>query len=106
MVLNCNFITVVLLNLFQTISKSLIDIINEKNGLILSNMDGFKTEFKVEYFLSVETALFVGRIISNTLFILMAFTDSNFIMIIFIIFLIMKMISSIRLQQSVSQYEV
>lgn len=99
---NCNFVTIVLYNLFQTISKGLTDLINEKNVSDFSNVRSIKREFKVEYFLSIETALFVGRVISNGLFICMAFTNANFIMIIFVIFAVMRMVSSARLQSSMN----
>lgn len=102
MLLNCNFITIVLYNLFQTISKGLTDLINEKNVSNFSNIKSLKQEYKVEYFLSIETSLFIGRVISNVLFIFMAFTDSNVIMVIFVIFAIMRAVSSIRLQTSMS----
>lgn len=100
MLLNCNFITIVLYNFFQTISKGLTDLINEKNISNFSNIKTLRKEFKVEYFLSIETSLFIGRVISNTLFIFMAFTNSNIIMTIFVIFAIMRVISSVRLQFS------
>ena len=103
MLLNCNFITIVLYNLFQTISKGLTDLINEKNVSNFSNIKSIKKEFKVEYFLSIETSLFIGRVISNVLFIFMAFTNSNYIMSIFVIFAIMKAVCSIRLQSSMNK---
>ncbi len=102
MLLNCNYVTIILYNLFQTISKGLTDLIIERNVSNFSNTKSLKYEFKVEYFLSIETALFIGRIISNTLFIFMAYTNSNIIMAIFVVFVIMRSISSIRLQLSVS----
>ena len=103
MLLNCNFITIVLYNLFQAISKGLTDLINEKNVSNFSNIKSIKKEFKVEYFLSIETSLFIGRIISNILFIFMAFTNSNYIMTIFVVFAIMRAVSSIRLQSSMNK---
>lgn len=103
MLLNCNFITIVLYNLFQTISKGLTDLINEKNVSNFSNIKSIKKEFKVEYFLSIETSLLIGRVISNVLFIFMAFTNSNYIMAIFVIFAIMRAVSSIRLQSSMNK---
>lgn len=105
MLLNCNFVTIVLYNLFQTISKGLTDLINEKNISNFSNIKAIKQEFKVEYFLSIETSLFIGRVISNVLFIFMAFTNSNFMIIIFVVFAIMRAISSIRLETSMSKCE-
>lgn len=104
MLLNCNFITIVLYNLSQTISKGLIDLINEKNIFVFSNIKAIKQEYKVEYFLSIETSLFIGRVISNVLFILMAFTNTQFIMIIFVVFAIMYAASTIMLQISMQKY--
>lgn len=103
MLLNCNFITIVLYNLFQTISKGLTDLINEKNVSNFSNISAIKKEFKVEYFLSIETSLFIGRVISNVLFIFMAFTNARFIMSIFVLFAIMRAITSIMLQSSMNK---
>ena len=103
MLLNCNFVTVVLYNLFQTISKLLSDLIRERNIFNFSNVEAIKREYKVEYFLTLETALFVGRVISNTLFIFMAFLDANFIMAIFVIFVILQAISVIKLQSDMNK---
>ncbi len=97
MILHCNFFTIVLYHLFQTISKTLTDLVNEKNTSNFSNTEGIRKEFKIEYFLSIETALLMGRVISNSLFILMAFTNSDFIMAIFVGFAAMRAIFSIRL---------
>ena len=98
MLLNCNFVTVVLYNLFQTISKLLSDLITERNVFNFSNFEIIKKEYKVEYFLTLETSLFIGRFISNVLFILMAFLNANFIMAIFVGFVILQAISVIKLQ--------
>ncbi len=103
MLLNCNFVTVVLYNLFQTISKLLSDLIMERNIFNFSNIETIKKEYKVEYFLTLETALFIGRVISNTLFILMAFLDASFIMTIFVIFVILQAISVIKLQADMNK---
>ena len=92
MLLNCNFITVVLYNLFQTISKLLSDLIRERNIFNFSNIKTIKRKYKVEYFLTLEKSLFIGRVISNTLFILMAFLDANFIMAIFVIFVMQQLL--------------
>lgn len=104
MLLNCNFITVVLYNFFQTISKLLSDLIKERNIFNFSNIEAIKKEYKVEYFLTLETSLFIGRVISNTLFICMAFLNAYFIMIIFVIFVILRAISVIKLQFDMNKY--
>lgn len=103
MLLNCNFITVVLYNLFQTISKLLSDLIRERNIFNFSNIKTIKRKYKVEYFLTLEKSLFIGRVISNTLFILMAFLDANFIMAIFVIFVILQAISVVKLQYDMNR---
>lgn len=104
MLINCNFITVVLYNLFQTISKLLSDLIKDRNVFNFSNIEIIKKEYKVEYFFTLETALFIGRIISNGLFVLMAFLDAKFIMAVFVIFVILQSISMIKLQFDMSIY--
>ena len=103
MLINCNFISIVLYNLFHTISKCLTDLIVEKNVSDFANASYLKEEYKVEYFLSIETSLFIGRVISNILFIIMAFSNANIIMGIFVIFAIMQVISSILLQKSINK---
>lgn len=103
MIYNCTMITVVLFNLFQTFSKNLMTLINGNSQANISNIDILKNEFKVEYWLFNETALFIGRCISNTLFILMAFTNSNIITYSFVIFLILFAKNSIKLQTIIKE---
>lgn len=91
-------------NFFQTISKMLSDLISERNIFNFSNIETIKKEYKVEYFLTLETSLFIGRVISNTLFICMAFLSADFIMNIFIIFVILQDISVIKLQFDMNKY--
>ncbi len=101
MILHCNFMTIVLYNLFQTISRGLTDLINEQNVSNFVNEKTLRKEYKVEYFVSIETALCIGRVISNFLFILMAFKNADIIMGIFIVFAIMRVISSVKLQMAI-----
>lgn len=103
MIYNCNFITIVLFNFFQTFSKGLMDLINCNSLANVSNIEMIKKEFKVEYWLGAEGALFIGRVISNSLFILMAFTGADIMIYIFIIFLIMLTINSIKLQNVIEK---
>lgn len=99
MIYHCSMTTIILFNLFQTISLGLINLINESSDLNLSNIEIIKKDYKVEYWLGNETALFLGRLISSLLFILMAFNSSNFMIYLFIIFLIFFAYSSIKLQK-------
>lgn len=100
MVINCNIVTIVLFNFCQTISKGLTDLINDNSKANISNLVLIRKEYKVEYYLGVEFMLFLGRIISQSLFIIMAFVDVLYIIPIFIFFLIMLMIHSIQLQKN------
>lgn len=103
MIIKCNPITIILFNLFQTISKSIITLINTNSQSNLSNIEEIKKEHKGEYWLASETSLVIGRIISNSLFILMAYTNSSIIMVIFVIFLILFANSSIKLQKAMNE---
>ena len=103
MIYKCNMITIVLFNLCNTFSKGLMDLINISSQANISNMDLIKKEYKVEYWLEIETSLFIGRIISNTLFILMAFTGVKVIIYIFVIFLVLLAINSIKLQEVIEE---
>lgn len=98
MIIKCNMLTIILFNFFQTISKDLVDLINGYSQANLSNLDSIRKEYKVEYYLGIEFSLFIGRLISQSLFILMAFIDSMYIIPLFIFFLIMLMINSLKLQ--------
>lgn len=98
--------TVVLYNLFQTVSKLLSDLINERNIVNFSNIEAIKKEYKVEYFFTGETALFIGRVVSNALFILMVFLNANFIMAIFVLFVILQALSVIKLQYDMEKFAV
>ncbi len=103
MIFRCNVITIVLFNLFQTISKSLMDLINGNSQSNLCNDEKIKKEYKVEYWLANETALVISRIISNCIFILMAYCNSQLIIIIFALFLVMFAFHSIKLQKVIKE---
>lgn len=103
MIYRCDFITIVLFNLCQTFSKGLMDLINSNSCFDVSNHEIIKKEYKVEYWLGIETATFLGRVISNTLFILMAFTESKIMMYIFVVFLIIYTANSIKLQKVIRE---
>lgn len=105
MIYNCNFITIILFNLCQTFSKGLMDLINCNSCLDVSNLEVIKKEYKAEYWLGAETSLFFGRVISNILFILMAFSGANIMIYIFVIFLIMLTGNSIKLQKIIGENE-
>lgn len=103
MLIDCNFLSIVLYNLFHKISRGLTDLINERNVANFANISVLKKEYKIEYFLSTELFLFIGRAVSNSLFILMAFCNANLIMAIFVIFTILRAISCVLLQSNINK---
>lgn len=106
MIYKCIPLTIVLFNLFQTISKNIISLINCTNRANLSNTEKIQKEFKVEYWLSTETALIIGRIISYSLFILMAYNNTNIIMFVFVLLLILYSHSSINFQKAFEEEKI
>lgn len=80
-----------------------MDLINESSKSNISNLSSIRKEFKVEYYLGVEFMLFLGRMISQSLFIVMSFVGVISIIPIFILFLIMLMANSIKLQNNTQQ---
>lgn len=98
MIFNVNAITIILFNFFQTVSRGIMDLINNTSQLDIANDKLIKKEYKVEYGIINETCLVIARVISNGLFILMAFTNTNIFIIIFGIFLILLAYHSIKLQ--------
>lgn len=105
MIFKCNATTIIMFNLFQTISRTIIELVNENNQTNLCNIEKIRKEYKVEYWLTFETYLVVGRIIGQSIFILMAYTNSNIIIMLFVVFLILFASSSIRLQESMMTKE-
>ena len=89
MMMNCRAETIVLFNLFYTVSKTLGTLINENIQADLSNFENIRKEYKVEYWLANETCFFAARLISNGLFIGMAFVNGNAIILIFAVFLLL-----------------
>ncbi len=89
MMMNCRAETIVLFNLFYTVSKTLGTLINENIQADLSNFENIRKEYKVEYWLANETCFFAARIISNGIFIGMAFVNGNAIILIFAVFLLL-----------------
>lgn len=104
MIMNCNMFTVIVFNFFQTISKELTTLISNHNTLSLANIENLKKEYKVEFFVGNEFFLFVGRVISQALFILMAITQSTTIMIIvFTMFLSLYELSSAEFNDEIQR---
>ena len=99
MIFRCNAVTIILFNLFQTISKKLKNLITGNNQANLSNYSKIAKEYKTEYWLANETSLVIGRIISSSVFILLAYIDTTIMIILYALFLILFAINSIKLQK-------
>ena len=105
LIINCNPITITLFNLFQTISKKLKDLIITNTQLNLCNNSLIKKEYKPEYWLTCETSLVIGRIISASIFILLAYLNTTIMIGVFAMFLIIFALNAIRLQKMVMEVE-
>lgn len=103
MIYRCNMMTIILFNLLQTFSKGLMNLINSNSQYNISNIEALRKEYKVEYWLGMETSLFIGRVVSNILFIIMAFTDFNIMIYLFVIFLALFARNSIKLQKIIKE---
>lgn len=99
MILRCNVITIILFNLFQTISKKLKELIIGNDQANLSNCSKIAKEYKTEYWLANETFLVIGRVISSSVFILLAYIDLRIMIIVYALFLILFATNAIKLQK-------
>ncbi len=99
----CNPFTVILFNFFQSFSKSLMTLINEKNKFDITNLSEIKNKYKEEYFLGVEGFLMIGRIMSYGIFILLSFAtttmETNLILALFMLFIFCLGASAISLNK-------
>ena len=105
MIFKCNSVTIILFNLFQTISKKLKDLITGNNQANLSNYSKIAKEYKTEYWLTNETSLVIGRIISSSVFILLAYVNITAMIILYALFLIIFAINTIKLQEEMMEKE-
>lgn len=103
MILDCRALSIIVFNFFHKVSRGILNLINGKNIPNVANDEKIRNEYKVEYFLYNETALVLGRVIGNVLFILMTFVNNSIILCVFIFFLIMFSYSSIRIQNEMEK---
>ena len=103
----CNFVTIIIFNLLQSYSKTIVELINSNALSDISNMDEIKNKYKVEYFVGMESCLVVGRITSYLLFLLMGIINTNLfnniILIIFTLLIIVFTMCSINVQRSLQE---
>lgn len=99
--IDANFITVVLFNFFQTLSSTLCGLIIENSQIDLANYDEIKNKYKVEYFIYMEKNIFIGRFFGYIMYIVIGLSQSmlltNLVLIGFIILILMLSYYSIKL---------
>ena len=100
--ISCNPVTVIIFNLLQSYSKTIIVLINSNSSISISNIDAIKG-YKVEYFLGLEKRYFFGRMIGYILFIMLAISASvvwtDIVLGIFAIIIILLTRSLISLEK-------
>ena len=103
MILDCNTISIIIFNFFHKISRGITDLVNAKNIPNIANDKRIRREFKVEYYLNIETALMLGRVVGSILFISMAFINANIVLFLLIVFLIMWAYTAMDIQTEVEK---
>lgn len=105
MFFSCNIVTIIIFNICSKISWELIYLVNMTSQGNLSNLSEVKDKYKVEFYQIFELSLFIGRFISFSLFILMSFVSVEILLPVFILFLILLMLNSIKLQKHIWKNE-
>ncbi len=100
MIWRTSAVSIILFKLFYTVMVAIVGLINVTSIGNLSNILVLR-EYKVEYYLATERYLVYGRIISNLIFIIMAYLDSDIIIVAFVIFLGLFAYSSVNLEKQV-----
>lgn len=96
--IKCNFITIIIFKFAYALAKTIIELIVEITDMNISNKSDIKTKYKIEYFLNYEFGLYLGRLISYTIFIIYGFTNTklatNLTLSIFVIFIVLLCIET------------
>lgn len=102
MVFECNVVTIVIFKFCRVIFLDFTHSITETGGANLSNDVKIRREYKSEFWVTNEQYLVAGRVISNLLFISMAFMESwTPIMIVFAVLLGIFALTAIKFQSTV-----
>lgn len=101
LIFKCNYVTIILFSLLAKISWEFIYLVNLTSQGNLTNIEEIKNDYKVEFYQFFELSLFIGRIISFSIFLLIAIIPVNYILPIFILFLLGFMITSVNIQKNI-----
>jgi len=104
MLVRTNVFTIITFKFFYTVMVGLVGLINMTSIGNVSNLPALR-EYKVEYYLANEKALVVGRVISNLIFIIMAYLDSGIIIVAFVLFLALYALSSAQMEKEIRKGE-
>lgn len=72
------YLNVVIFNFLQTVSATLLSLIIDNTELDMANYNKVIKEYRVEYFVTMEKYIFVGRFIGYILYIILGISTSNF----------------------------
>lgn len=100
LIFKCNYITIFLFSLLAKISWEFVYLVNLTSQGNLTNIEEIKNDYKVEFYQFFELSLFIGRIISFSIFLLIAIIPVNYVLPIFILFLLGFMITSVNIQKN------
>lgn len=104
-IIDCNLVTIIIFNLIQAYSKTIIELINETAKIGISNIINIRDKYKIEYFVVMEKIMMYGRVFSYLLFISLAFSNetwwSNLILIIFGLLIILYTVASVNLNRKI-----
>ena len=102
-IIKCNFVTIIIFNLLQSYSKTIVELINSNAIMNTANIKEIKNKFKVEYFIGRETALVIGRLASYLLLLTLALFNNNIwtniILVLFVFLVILFTKESLKLQK-------
>lgn len=73
-----NYLNVLIFNFLQTISSTLLSLIIDNTELDMANYNSIVKKYRVEYFITMEKYIFIGRFIGYILYIILGITTSNF----------------------------
>lgn len=97
-----NYLNVLIFNFLQTISATLLSLIIDNTELDMANYNKIIKKYRVEYFITMEKYIFIGRFIGYILYIILGISTSyflsNMILLVFGFIIILLSISTMKLK--------
>lgn len=99
-----SFLTVVIFNFLQTCSATFINLIIDNRELDMANYNHIIKKYRIEYFITMEKNIFIGRLIGYLLYIVLGVATSYFlnyiVLFIFEIVIVILSIDVIKLDEA------